>query len=136
MNFNDVVSYVVAQPWSPAVPFGVAVLADWALGSFEAWRAGVFAKEKVFDWTKTTVGWQKGAAIVGTIAMAYFLRGKADAVAQLVGVTAVSGAAFLVVGHDVILKLQALPAAFSSKPPAPPADKPATTPPPVPVTLA
>jgi len=118
MDFGSIVSYVEAQPWSVAVPFAAAVLVDWAIGSFEAFRAGEFKKESVFDWVKTTVGYSKAAAIVSTVAMAYFLNGKAAAYVALTPLVAVGGAAFLVVLADLKTKIAALPGAIFPKAPA------------------
>jgi hypothetical protein len=101
VNFNDIILYISAQPWSAALPFGALVLVDWGVGSFKAWRAGTFAKESVFDWVKTTVGYSKAVAIVGSVALAYFAQGKVGAYAVLVPLVAVNGAAFLVVLSDL-----------------------------------
>jgi hypothetical protein len=101
MDFNSIVVYVAAQPWSVALPFAALVLVDWGVGSFQAWRAGTFSKENVFDWVKTTVGYSKAVAIVGSVALAYFAQGKAGAYAALIPLVAVNGAAFLVVLSDL-----------------------------------
>src|SRR6266705_3492143 len=115
MDIGHFLSWAQSQPWSFAVPFAVAVLADWALGSFEAYKAGEFKKERVFDWIQTTVGWKKAAAVVGSVATAYFLDGKDAAQLALVGLIVVNGPAFLVVMADVKDKIVALPGVLSAK---------------------
>lgn len=105
MDIHGFVSWALSQPWSFAVPFGAAVLVDWGLGSFKAWRAGTFNKERVFDWLKTTVGWKQAVAVVGSVASAYFLNGKDAGMLALVVLISVNGPAFLVVLSDIKEKI-------------------------------
>lgn len=114
MDFSSFISWAVSQPWSFAVPFAAAVLADWGLGSFEAWRAGTFNKERVFDWLKTTVGWKQAVAVGSSVASAYFLNGKDAGVMALIVLISINGSAFLVVLSDIKQKIADL-----ISPPAP-----------------
>lgn len=116
MDFNSLISWGVSQPWSFAVPFVAAVLVDWAAGAVLAVKAGTFKKENVFDWVQTTVGWKKAVAVVGSVAVAYFLNSQHDVNAALVPLIAVNGAAFLVVLDDIKVKVKEL--VSPSKPPA------------------
>lgn len=105
MDFLGFLNWATTQPWSFAVPYAAATLIDWAVGSVQAYQEGVFKKERVFDWVKTTVGWQRGMAVVGSVALAYFLNGQHDAYVALVPLVAINGPAFLVVLADIKEKL-------------------------------
>lgn len=114
MDIHSFIAWAISQPWSFAVPFGAAVAADWLLGSLVAIRAGVFNKERVFDWLKTTVGWKQAVAVVGSVASAYFLNGKDAGILALVVLISINGSAFVVVLADVKQKIADL-----ISPPAP-----------------
>lgn len=105
MDIHSFISWAVSQPWSFAVPFAAAVAADWGLGSLVAARAGVFNKERVFDWIQTTVGWKQAVAVIGSVASAYFLNGKDAGILALVVLISVNGSAFVVVLSDVKQKI-------------------------------
>jgi hypothetical protein len=104
----DFVSWLPSQPWAFTVPFVAAVLADWGLGSVNAKLDGTFKKESVFDWVKTTVGYKQGAAVVGSVALAYFMQGQHASYLALVPLVSVNGAAFLSVLSDVEDKFKEL----------------------------
>lgn len=105
MDFNSLVSWVVAQPWAFAVPFVTAVIVDWGVGVAVAMKDKTFNKNRLFDWVQTTVGWKKGVAVIGSVTLAYFLKGQHDAYLALVPLVAVNGAAFLVVIDDIRVKV-------------------------------
>lgn len=101
---QTVVSFVEAQPWAPALPFIGAVGADWGLGSWVAGKTGEFKREKVWDWVKTTVGWQQASAIAASAALVYFTKGQQDAMGFAIAAVVVNGAAFVTVMNDVRVK--------------------------------
>lgn len=118
MDLHSFIAWSISQPWSFAVPFAGAVLADWGLGSVVAYRAGVFNKERVFDWIKTTVGWKQAVAVVGSVASAYFLNGKDAGVLALVVLISINGSAFVVVLSDLKQKIAELISPPVAKPEA------------------
>ena len=120
VDVQQVVNFVEAQPFFPALPFIGAVALDWALGSYLAFKENVFAKEQVFDWVKTTVGWKQAAAITGAVALVFLTRGQSDATATVLADTAVGGVAFVVVMDDVREKVSNLVQLFTAKPPIAP----------------